>query len=168
MLFTGNQNSSRVQSPESGQPPPLLNPPTPSSSSPPASIQSSSHPGWPESHLKLWNCIPFSSPINSGAVSKTNGGFRKSILMKEKEKEQGKDTYLREGGGATQGSYEENEGKIQREKERESRRRNVCVFIECVCRIMCVLCNTVSSDKGWGGVHWVDLATVRPISSSVV
>lgn len=33
---------------------------------------------------------------------------------------------------------------------------------------MCVLCNTVSSDRGWGGVDWVDLATVRPISSSAV
>ncbi|KAI4819971.1 hypothetical protein KUCAC02_027971 [Chaenocephalus aceratus] len=48
-------------------------------------------PGWSKSHLKLWNCIPFSSPIDSGAVSKTNGGFRKSILMKEKER--GKESF---------------------------------------------------------------------------
>ena len=33
---------------------------------------------------------------------------------------------------------------------------------------MCVMCNTVSSGNGWGGVNWVDLATVRPISSSLV
>lgn len=72
-------------------------PGTPSSSSPPASVQPGPHPGWPESHLKLWNCIPFSSPIDSGAVSKTNGGFRKSILMKEKK--QGKERYLEKGGG---------------------------------------------------------------------
>lgn len=75
-----------------------VKPGTPSSSSPPASVQPSLHPPWPESHLKLWNCIPFSSPIDSGAVSKTNGGFRKSILMKEKAKEQGKERYLEKGG----------------------------------------------------------------------
>ncbi|KAJ4941762.1 hypothetical protein JOQ06_011636 [Pogonophryne albipinna] len=60
-------------------------------SPPPLHPQSSPHPGWSKSHLKLWNCIPFSSPIDSGAVSKTNGGFRKSILMKEKER--GKESF---------------------------------------------------------------------------
>lgn len=98
-----------------------VKPPTSSSSLPPAPVQYSSHPGWPESHLKLWNCIPFFSPINSEAVSKTNGGFRKSILMKEKEKEKGKDTYLsggvqKERVSATQGSYEGNKGKKERKK----------------------------------------------------
>ena len=48
-------------------------------------------------------------------------------------------------------------------KKREERKEKECVyvFIERVC-------NTVSSERGWGGVDWVDLATVRPISSSAV
>lgn len=58
--------------------------------------------------------------------------------------------------------------KGERKGKREAEKECVYVFIERVCRIMCVLCNTVSSDRGWGGVDWVDLATVRPISSSAV
>lgn len=56
----------------------------------------------------------------------------------------------------------------ERKGKKEAKKECVYVFIERVCRIMCVLCNTVSSDKGWGGVDRVDLATVRPISSSAV
>lgn len=92
-----------------------------------------------------------------------------------KEKEQGRDTYLRRGvqkerGRAIQGSYEGNGGKQNKKKKERERGCEECVyvFIECVCGIMCALCNTVPSDKAWGGVCWVDLATVRPISSSVV
>lgn len=58
--------------------------------------------------------------------------------------------------------------KGERKGKREAEKECVYVFIERVCRIMCVLCNTVSSDRGWGEVDWVDLATVRPISSSAV
>lgn len=78
-----------------------------------------------QSHLKLWNCIPFSCPIDSGAVSKTNGGFRKSILMKEKE--QGKERYLEKGGGGggrrEGGGYEGKQG-----KGREAKEECVCVY----------------------------------------
>lgn len=75
----------------------------------------------------------------------------------------------RERGRATEGSYEGKEGKRrEKRKERGAEKECVYVFIERVCRIMCVLCNTVSNDKGWGGVDGVDLATVRPISSSAV
>lgn len=56
-----------------------------------------------------------------------------------------------------------------KERKEKGERKGMCVvFIERVCRIMCVLCNTVSSDKSRGGVDRVDLATVRPISSSAV
>lgn len=58
--------------------------------------------------------------------------------------------------------------KAERKGTREAEKEYVYVFIERVCRIMCVLYNAVSSDKGWGGVNWVDLATIRPISSSAV
>lgn len=51
--------------------------------------------------------------------------------------------------------------------EKQSRNMCVCVFIERVCKIMCALCNTVCIE-GWWWVGWVDLATVRPISSSAV
>lgn len=143
-----------------------------------ALVQPSPHPGWPESHLKLWNCIPFSGPIDSGAVSKTNGGFRKSILMKEKE--QRKERYLEKGGGkrtgggplkvAMKGIKKHREwGKGEKERSRAGICVCVCVcvFIERVCKIMCALCNTVCIE-GWWWVGWVDLATVRPISSSAV
>lgn len=125
-----------------------LKPPTSTSSLPPAPVQSSSHPGWPESHLKLWNCIPFSSPINSIAVSKTNGGFRKSILMKEKEKEQGKDTYLRGGCKRREGvprkvAMKEMKKK-KRGKERERQRRNACACLLNVCVELCVCCVMLS------------------------
>lgn len=59
-------------------------------------------------------------------------------------------------------------GAREREKKRDSEQECVYVFIERVYKIMRVLCNTVHSDRGWKGVHWVDLATVRPISSSAV
>lgn len=37
------------------------------------------------------------------------------------------------------------------------------MFIKCMCKIICPLCNTVSSDKAWEG--GVDLATEKPHSS---
>lgn len=61
-------------------------PPLPSSH-----VHPSLHTEWPLMHLKIWNGIPFSSPIDGGAVSETNGGFRKSILMKENQAERGKE-----------------------------------------------------------------------------
>lgn len=67
----------------------------PSEADPPTtSVQPSLHPLWPESHLKLWSC---SGPIDSRAVSKMNGGFRKSILMMEKENGPGKEWDLIKG-----------------------------------------------------------------------
>lgn len=36
------------------------------------------------------------------------------------------------------------------------------MFIKCMCKIICPLFNTVSSDKAWGGV--ADLATEKPHS----
>lgn len=89
-----------------------------------------------------------------------------------KEKGRGKERYLEKGGGS--GRREGKPVKVvtkekgERKGKREAEKECVYVFIERVCRIMCVLCNTVSSDRGWGEVDWVDLATVRPISSSAV
>lgn len=65
-----------------------------------------------------------------------------------------------------QGSYEGNEGKKGRKGKREAEKKCMCVYWMCVQNYcMCVLCNAVSSDKGW---ERLDLATVRPISSPVV
>lgn len=140
-----------------------LKPGTPSSSFPPALVQPSPHPGWPESHLKLWNCIPFSGPIDSGAVSKTNGGFRKSILMKEKE--QRKERYLEKGGGkrtgggplkvAMKGKKHREWGKGEKERSRAGICVCVCVSLLNVCVKLCVRCVIPSALKvgdGWAGL----------------
>lgn len=85
-----------------------------------------------------------SAAIDSGAVSKMNGGFRKSILMMEKENGRGKERRLMNGEfwdrsevvtGESDGGREEKEG------ERLS--------IERTCGIICALAN--ASDNGSRG-----------------
>lgn len=76
-----------------------------------------------------------------------------------KEKEQGKERYLEKGLGGRKREGEPlkvvmkgRKEKGARKGKREAEKECVYVFIERVCRIMCVLCNTVLSDEGWGGV----------------
>lgn len=83
-----------------------------------------------------------SAAIDSGAVSKMNGGFRKSILMMEKENgRRGEEWCLMNGEywdrsevvtGESDGDQEEKEGEP--------------MFIECTCAVICALAN--SSDNG--------------------
>lgn len=73
-----------------------------------------------------------------------------------KEKEQGKERYLEKGGGRREGETLKVVTKRRMHKgrraEKAKQERNVHVFIELVCRIICVLCN-VSRDKRRGGVE---------------
>lgn len=62
---------------------------------------------------------PCSCPINSRPVSKTNGGFRKFILMKEKRSQGARGTCEKER--ATAGSYED--------RVKEDVDKNVCVCV---------------------------------------
>lgn len=51
-------------------------------------------------------------------------------------------------------------------KKEKAQRRIACMCLLNLCVELCVC--RVSSDRGWGGLDEVDLATVRPISSSAV
>lgn len=81
--------------------------------------------------------------------------------MKERENKQVKERYLRKKKGASRRREGEpvrrvmkgRKGNGERKGKRAAEKECVYVFIEHVCRIMCVLCNTVSSDRGWGGVR---------------
>lgn len=136
-------------------------PGTASYSSPATSVLPSLHPRWPESHLKLWNCIPFLGPIDSGAVSKMNGGFRKSILMKEKEKE--KEVFAKRGTRRREGEPLKVVMKGRKEnRERKVKRgpqKNVCMCLLNMCVELCVCGVTLSLvtriGEGCTGLIWL-------------
>lgn len=84
-----------------------------------------------------------SAAIDSGAVSKMNGGFRKSILMMEKENgRRGEEWCLMNG------EYWDRSEVVTGESdgEREEKEEGEPVFIECTCVVICALAN--SSDNG--------------------